>query len=73
MRLSFAALLPLFLAFSLPANAGGLDMMTITCSELASADKSQSEDDHFGAAVMLSWGPAITPPRNKARWSTSTR
>jgi hypothetical protein len=55
MRLSLAALLPLFLAFSLPANAGGFDMMTITCSELANADKSQSDEDHFGAAVMLSW------------------
>jgi len=55
LRYALALLAPLFLAFSLPASASGLDATTITCGELTAAEASQSSDDHFGAAVLLSW------------------
>ena len=55
MRRFFALFVPLCLLFSLPASANGLDVKTVTCAELVQADQSTSTDDHFGAAVLLSW------------------
>ncbi len=55
LRPSLALLVPVLFAFSLPASAGGIDATTVTCGELAEAEISQSADDHFGAAVLLSW------------------
>jgi hypothetical protein len=57
MRYCLTAVIPLLFAFSLPAAADDqvLDATTVTCAELADADKSKSNDDQFGGAALLAW------------------
>jgi hypothetical protein len=57
MRICLAAIIPLLVAFSLPAAAADqvLDATTVTCSELAEADQSKSKDDALGGFALLAW------------------